>query len=96
MNYMTLKCRGGLIALLYTWIFCTLNGIDVSLHTLLHLLAYLGKVTQELWLELGHTKSISIDQNLSVTTVAGSDTDGYGFHLSCSFSRQFSWNLLKR
>ena len=53
-------------------------------------------MAQKLWLEaLGHTKSISIDQNMSVATVAGSDTDSYGFHLSCYFSRQFSWNLFQ-
>ena len=60
--YIIYQDRGGLIALLYTWIFCALNSIDVSLHALLHLLAYLGEVAQELRLEaLGHSQRISIN-----------------------------------
>ena len=75
--------RGGLIALLYAWIFCALNGINVSLHTLLHLLANLGKVAQELWLEaLGHTKGISINQHLTIAAITCSNTDSYGFYLT--------------
>ena len=77
-----------LIALLYTWIFCALNSIDVSLHAFLHLLAYLGEVAQELRLEaLGHSQCISINQHLTVASVTRSNTDSYGFYLTCYFSR---------
>ena len=83
-----LKCTGVfcvsiLVALFCAWILYALHGIDISLYSLLHLLAYLGKMAQEFWLEaLGHTERISINQNLSITTVTSSNTDSYSVYLT--------------
>ena len=94
--YIIYQDRGGLIALLHTWIFCALNSINVGLHAFLHLLAYLGEVAQELRLEaLGHSQCISINQHLTVAAVTRSNTDSYGFYLTCYFSRQLSRNLFQ-
>ena len=76
-------CVSILVALFCAWILHALHGVDISLYSLLHLLAYLGEMTQEFWLEaLGHTERIGINQNLSIATITCSYTDSYSVYLT--------------
>ena len=73
-----------------------LHAFDILLYTFRHTFSDVGELTEKLRLEsLRHSKCIRIDEYLSVSSAAGTDTDGGSFHHRCHLRGKSSRYFLK-